>query len=149
MCGDSLHRRAACLPKFLGDAGVLRLPWLGRNTMDRFFSIESVLAGYAAAARRGHSPCSAPASKANPRAKVTFKARATNASLSYVQGMAYSGGTEHRSLWPAQIHFEPFPRRTEFNFNSLEIVPHAFLRDANAPGMPRRHSSRGMSRHRC
>jgi hypothetical protein len=43
----------------------------------------------------------------NPR--VIFQARATNASLSLVQGMACSGGTEHRGLWPAPIHFGPFP----------------------------------------
>lgn len=41
--------------------------------------------------------------------RVIFQARATNASLSLVQGMAYSGGTEHRGLWPAPIHFGPFP----------------------------------------
>lgn len=54
------------------------------------------------------------------KAQVIFKARATNASLSYVQGMAYSGGTEHRGLWPAPIHFGPFPATYRAIFCSVD-----------------------------
>ena len=49
-----------------------------------------------------------------------LQARATNASLSYVQGMAYSGGTEHRGLWPAPIHFGPFPATYRANLCSVD-----------------------------